>query len=76
MELTDQLFLPDYIETNLQYTNIYFKIPTTDSVEARPSRRKIIETAYRTMLSKMQGNNYIKTISLTKTFIYYFEKAI
>ena len=60
MELTDQLFLPDYIETNLQYTNIYFKIPTTDSVEARPSRRKIIETAYRTMLSKMQGNNYIK----------------
>lgn len=58
--MNDKLLLQDYIETNLQYTNNLFAIPTSNVVENRPIRRKIIETAYKTMLTNMQGNNYIK----------------
>lgn len=45
--INDNLLLPQYIETNIQYTNKFFKIPTADTIENRPVRRKIIETAYK-----------------------------
>ena len=41
---TDEITLPEYIETNIQHSRFRFKIPTTSNVEARPVRRKIIET--------------------------------
>lgn len=53
-----EVLLPEFIETNLQNTNLFFQIPTGDAVENRPVRREIIETAYKTMLSNMQGENY------------------
>lgn len=52
--------LPDFIETNLQGSNIFFKIPTSDNVEVRSDRRKIIRDAYRFILSKLDGKNYVR----------------
>ena len=58
--INNDIILPDYIETNLQYTDKLYRIPTSDNVENRPIRRKIIESAYKTLLSQMMGKNYIK----------------
>lgn len=33
--------IPDYIETNLQGTSLWFRIPTNPSKEIRGERRKI-----------------------------------
>lgn len=52
--------LPDFIETNLQGSNIFFKIPTSDNVEVRSDRRKIIKDAYKLILSKLEGKNYVR----------------
>lgn len=69
------IIMPDYIETNLQYTNTIFKIPTANNVEARPVRRKIIETAYKSILSKMQGNNFIKNDFLDENIYILFRES-
>ncbi|MCQ2308801.1 MAG: hypothetical protein MJZ85_00035 [Bacteroidales bacterium] len=53
-------YLPDFIETNLQGSNIFFKIPTSDNVEVRSDRRKIIKDAYKLILSKLDGKNYVR----------------
>ncbi|MBR6438553.1 MAG: hypothetical protein IKS65_05150 [Bacteroidales bacterium] len=67
--------MPDYIETNLQYTNTLFRIPTANNVEARPVRRKIIETAYKSILSKMQGNNFIRNDFLDENIYILFRES-
>ena len=67
--------MPDYIETNLQYTNNLFRIPTSHNVEARPVRRKIIETAYKMILSKMQGNNFITNDFLNENIYILFRES-
>lgn len=67
--------LPEFIETNLQYTKNSFKIPTTEDVEARPIRRKIIETAYKSLLSKMQGNSFIKNDFLDENIHILFRES-
>lgn len=56
----DEIILPDFIETNIQHSKLRFKIPTTNNVEARPVRRKIVKTAYKTFLTQMRGNNFVK----------------
>ena len=55
-----KVITPDYIETNIQYTKKFFKIPTSKNKEFRSSRRTIIREAYKLLLSKLKGNNYIK----------------
>lgn len=67
--------LPEFIETNLQYTKNCFKIPTTEDVKARPIRRKIIETAYKSILSKLQGNNFIKNDFLDENIYILFRES-
>ncbi len=52
--------IPDFIETNLQGTNLWFRIPTNPIKEIRGERRKIIKDAYKALLSKLNGNNFIK----------------
>ena len=69
------ILLPEFIETNLQYTNDFFRIPTTDDVAARPIRRKIIETAYKIMLSHMHGNNFIKNDFLNENVYLIFRES-
>ena len=67
--------LPEFVETNLQHTNQIFRIPTTKNVEARPIRRKIIETAYKSILSKMQGENFIKNDFLDENIHIIFRES-
>ena len=71
----NSILLPEFIVTNLQYTKDCFKIPTTDDVAARPIRRKIIETAYKSLLSKMQGNNFIKNDFLDENIYILFRES-
>ena len=52
--------IPDFIETNLIKTSHYFKIPTNSGVEYRSERRSIIKNAYKLLLSKLNGKNFIK----------------
>ncbi len=52
--------IPDFIETNLQGTNLWFRIPTNPIKEIRGEKRKIIKDAYKALLSKLNGNNFIK----------------
>lgn len=75
MEHFNKILLPEFIETNLQYTNEYFKIPTSDNVEVRPLRRQIVETAYRKVLTKLQGNNYIKNNFLDENVYIIFRES-
>ena len=67
--------LPEFVETNLQHTNQIFRIPTTENIEARPIRRKIIETAYKRMLSQMHGNNFIKNDFLNENVFLIFRES-
>jgi hypothetical protein len=60
MEHINQTTLPEFIETNLQQTRQYFKIPTNPNKEFRNDRRDIIREAYKLLLSKLNGKNYIK----------------
>lgn len=71
----DEITLPEYIETNIQHSKIRFKIPTTSNVEARPVRRKIIETAYKTFLTKLHGNNFIKNDFLDENVYIIFRES-
>ena len=59
MEHINQTTLPEFIETNLQQTRQYFKIPTNTNKEFRNDRRDIIRKAYKLLLSKLNGKNYI-----------------
>ena len=72
---TDNITLPEYIETNIQHSKLRFKIPTTSNVEARPVRRKIIETAYKTFLTHLQGNNFIKNDFLDENVYIIFRES-
>ena len=58
-ELKNQT-LPEFVETNLQNTRKRFRIPTNPSKEVRCARRVIIREAYKLLLSKLCGKNYIK----------------
>ena len=58
--MDNQTLLPEYIETNLYGTKFNFKIPTNASKEYRSERRNIIKIGYKLLLSKLQGNNFIK----------------
>lgn len=73
--ITNNRLLPEYIETNLQYTDNLFRIPTSDTVENRPVRREVIESAYKTMLSLMHGNNYIKNDFLNENVYLVFRES-
>ena len=75
MEVNNDNALPEYIESHLSGTRLKFKIPTTINVEARPIRRKIIETAYKSMLSQMQGNNYIHNDFLNENVYLIFRES-
>lgn len=52
--------LPEFVETNLQNTRKRFRIPTNPNKEVRSTRRVIIREAYKLLLSKLYGRNYIK----------------
>lgn len=52
--------LPEYIESHLSWTRFYFKIPTDSDKKLRSERRNIIKIAYKLLLSKLKGKNYIK----------------
>ena len=52
--------LPEFVETNLQNTRKHFKIPTNPSKEVRSTRRDIIREAYKQLLSKLNGKNFIR----------------
>ena len=52
--------LPEFIETNLQLTNKRFLILTNPNKEFRSSRRDVIREAYKLLLSRLNGKNYIK----------------
>ncbi|MDO5340925.1 MAG: hypothetical protein Q4F69_00515 [Bacteroidia bacterium] len=67
--------VPEYIETNLQKTNIMFRIPTKKDVEQRPIRRIIVENAYRRILSDLQGNNYIRNEFLGENVYILFRES-
>ena len=56
----NQILLPEFIETNLQQTKKRFKIPTNPNKEFRGARRDIIREAYKLLLSKLSGKNYIR----------------
>jgi hypothetical protein len=73
--INNDIILPDYIETNLQYTDKLYRIPTSDNVENRPIRRKIIESAYKTLLSQMMGKNYIKNDFLDENVFLIFRES-
>ena len=60
MEQAKQITLPEFIETNLQRTKQLFKIPTNPNKECRSERRIVIREAYKLLLSKLSGKNYIK----------------
>ena len=60
MELINETLLPEFVETNLQLTRKQFKIPTNPNKEFRSARRDIIRDAYKLLLSKLNGKNYIK----------------
>ena len=60
MENLYQKTVPEFVETNLQYTKQRFKIPTNTNKEFRNTRRIIIREAYKQLLSKLNGKNYIK----------------
>ena len=55
-----QVLPPEFIETNLQQTNKRFKIPTNPEKGFRSTRRDIIRDAYKILLSKLSGRNFIK----------------
>ena len=59
MEQTKQITLPEFIKTNLQRTKQLFKIPTNPNKEFRSERRIVIREAYKLLLSKLSGKNYI-----------------
>lgn len=67
--------VPEYIETNLQKTNIMFRIPTKKDVEQRPIRRIIVENAYRRILSDLQGNNYVRNEFLGENVYIIFRES-
>lgn len=52
--------LPEFIVTNLQLTKKRFKIPTNPEKEYRSARRDIIREAYKLLLSKLKGKNYLE----------------
>ena len=52
--------LPEYIESHLSGTRFNFKIPTDPDKKLRSERRNIIKIAYKLLLSKLKGKNYIK----------------
>ena len=60
MEQVKQIALPEFIVTNLQKTKQLFKIPTNPNKEFRSERRIVIREAYKLLLSKLNGKNYIK----------------
>lgn len=60
MELLSDTLLPLFVETNLQLTRRHFKIPTNPDKEFRSARRDIIREAYKLLLSRLNGKNYIK----------------
>ena len=60
MESIKPAHTPEFIETNLQYTKRRFKIPTCSNKEFRAKRRIIIKDAYKLLLSKLRGKNFIK----------------
>lgn len=60
METVNNSVLPEFIETNLQYTRRRFRIPTSQDKVVRSERRDIIRDAYKLLLSKLEGQNYIK----------------
>ena len=60
MEQHKQTLLPEFVETNLQQTKQRFKIPTAPNKELRSARRAVIREAYKLLLSKLGGKNYIK----------------
>ena len=72
---SETIIIPDSIKTNLQHTRDVFSIPTSNNVEERPIRRQIIETAYKTLLSKMQGNNFIKNDFLNENVYLLFRES-
>lgn len=60
MESIIQILPPEFIETNLQQTKKRFKIPTNPNKEFRSTRRDIIRDAYKLLLSRLGGKNYIR----------------
>ena len=52
--------LPEFIETNVFGTKTSFKIPTNPEKEYRSERRNIIRFAYKSILSRLKGKNFIK----------------
>ena len=52
--------LPEFVETNLQNTSKRFRIPTNPNKEVRSKRRNIIREAYKLLLSKLNGKNFIR----------------
>ena len=58
-ELKNQA-LPEFVETNLQNTSKRFRIPTNPNKEVRSTRRDIIREAYKLLLSKLNGKNFIR----------------
>lgn len=52
--------LPEYIESHLAGTRFNFKIPTDHDKKLRSERRNIIKIAYKLLLSKLKGKNFIK----------------
>lgn len=52
--------LPEFVDTNLQNTRKRFRIPTNPSKEVRSARRVIIREAYKLLLSKLNGRNFIR----------------
>ena len=68
MEFSNPILPPEFIETNLQLTDKKFQIPTNPSKEFRSARRDIISDAYKLLLSRLNGKNYIKGISNYQEF--------
>ena len=66
MEFSNPILPPEFIETNLQLTDKKFHIPTNPSKEFRSARRDIIRDAYKLLLSRLNGKNYIKNDFLGK----------
>ncbi len=67
--------LPEYIESHLSGTRFNFKIPTDPDKKLRSERRNIIKIAYKLLLSKLKGKNYIKNDFLNENiYIIWFDE--
>lgn len=67
--------LPDFITANLQLSNYVFAIPTNTNKEFRSQRREIIKTAYKLLLSKLHGKNYIKNDFLNENIFIIWKES-